>query len=105
MAESELEILHNLHLYHWTTSENIDLGSYWAYGSTNKTSIQICGVYIPLCNSLLYGIFSIKRGLSQEQQNMKSCQQKQHTLLDGMKKGSTKQTEQTSWDYVAVAKN
>lgn len=36
---------------------------------------------------------------------MKSCQQKQHTLLDGMKKGSTKQTEQTSRDYVAVGKN
>lgn len=39
MAESKLEILHNLHLYHWPASENIDLGSYWAYGSTNKTSI------------------------------------------------------------------
>lgn len=99
MAERELDIIRNLSL------TNQCKHSFRVYGCTNKTFIQICVFYISLCNLLLYSMFSIKRGLIQEQQNMKSCQQKIAHIRWNEKRLHKKQTEQTSWDYVAVAKN
>lgn len=100
MAESELEIMHSLRLYHWPTRENISLGS---YKCTNKTFIQICVFYITLCNFLQYILN--KKGLSQEQQNMKSCQQKTAHIIRWNEKRLHKANQTTAWDYVAVAKN